>query len=72
MDTEARVHVYLNNCCKLIQGRYRKVNSQVVNAANKIGVNNAENDHLQERHSKKKKDRTTGSRKWQSHGVKIN
>ena len=72
MDSEARVNVYLNNCCKLIQGRYRKVNSQVVNAANKIDVNNTENSHMQARHAKKKKDRTTESLKWQSHGVKIN
>ena len=55
MDSEARVNVHLKNCCKLIQGRYRKVNSQVVNATNKIDVNNAENDHMQARHSKKKK-----------------
>ena len=71
MDSEARVNVYQKSCCKLIQGRYRKVNSQVVSATNKIDVNNAENGHLQARHSKKKKGRTTESRKWQSHGVKI-
>ena len=29
-------------------------------------------DHLQARHAKKKKDRTTESLKWQSHGVKMN
>jgi len=69
MDSEARVNVYLNNCCKLLQGQYRKVNSQVVNATNKIDVNNAENGHLQARHAKKKKDRTTGSRKWKCHEV---
>ena len=72
MDSEARVNVHLNNYYKLLQGRCRKVNSQVVNATNKIDVNNAENGHLQARHAKKKKDRTTGSRKWQSHEVKIN
>ena len=49
MDYEARVNVYLNNCCKLKQGRYRKVNSQVVNATNKIDVNNTENGHMQAR-----------------------
>ena len=72
MDSEARVNVYLNIFCKPIQGRYRKVIGQVVNAANKIGVKNTENDHLQAKHAKKKKDRTTESRKWQRHGVKIN
>ena len=72
MDSEARVNVYLNNCYKLMQGRYRKVNSQVVNTTNKIDVNNTENGHLQARHAKKKKDRTTESRKWQSRGVKTN
>ena len=72
MDSEVRVNVHLEICCKLLQGRYRKVNSQVVNATNKIDVNNAENDHIQARHAKKKKDRTNESRKWQSHGVKIN
>ena len=41
MDSEARVNVYLNSCCKLLQG-YRKVNSQVVNEMNKIDVNNSE------------------------------
>ena len=31
-----------------------------------------QDDHLRARHAKKKKDRTTESRKWQSRGVKIN
>ena len=62
MDSEARVNVHLNNCCKLLQGRYRKDNSQVVNATNKIDVNNEEWPFAGKavaRHAKKKKDRTT-------------
>ena len=47
MNSEARVNVNLNNCCKLLQGRYCKVNSQVVNATNKIDVN-MQNDHFRQ------------------------
>ena len=71
MDYEARVNVHRNICCKLLQGRYCRVNSQVVNATNKIDENNAEWSFAGKA-CKKKKDRTTESLKWQSHGVKIN
>ena len=74
MDSEERVNVHLKNGCKLLQGRYRKDNSQVVNATNIRSTLTIQNDHLQAvaRHAKKKKDRTSESLKWQSHGVKIN
>ena len=42
MNSEARVNVHPNNNRKLLQGRCFKVSSQVVNATNKIDVNNAE------------------------------
>ena len=34
MDSEARVNVHLDSLCELLQGKYCKVNSQVVNATN--------------------------------------
>ena len=45
---------------------------QVVNATNLRSTLTMQDAHLQARHAKKKKDRTTMSLKWQSHGVKIN
>ena len=46
-------------------------NSRIAEAPGEgMPVAMSENDHLQARHAKKKKNRTTESRKWQSNGVK--
>ena len=66
---EALVNAHLNGYCKhaILQG-----NGQVVNATNVRSTLTIKDGHLRAGHAKKKKDRTTEFRKWQSHGVKIN